>query len=177
MAEKTEVQEKRKSAIGAVYHYLKEHPNTVVYANDVTTELPDISVSTVYTCMSRMILSPEYRVFRGPTKGSYIYYSGGNGKDLPEEKPHGATIPEEREKTTGLKPADVIPTPKPVLDYGPQIAKAERARITVRAIDDPRPNILDFVGHLNKVADIWRDTNNNLWVAMPLDQYINGKPA
>lgn len=168
MAEKSKNQ-----VMGPVYQYFKNHPDTVIYRNDIVAAYPDMNITSFDSAVNRMITNEEYRVFRGPNKGSYIYRSGGNGKHMEEEKPHGQTIPEGRE-TPGLKPTLIVEEPKSEMQTLPVVLPHEIAVPKIKVNPERR---LEYVGRLNHVAGIWRDEHGLLYVAMSLDEYINGKPG
>jgi hypothetical protein len=157
-----------------LYQYLKNNSDTVISLFDLRNDLP-LNPTSMDSAINRMVANPEYRVFRGPTKGTYIYRSGPKDKSVPptfeEEKPHGSVIPESR-PIPGLKG-------EPVLRLTGKDAVEALTVIpgnTASALPSPNRSY-QFVGHMNNVADILRDTRDNLWVAMPLDTYINGKPS
>lgn len=154
---------------------LRARPNQVVYIRDVVAET-GLAEKYVGAAMSRMTRVPEFHVKHGPVRGSYVYYNGDKPPVIPEDAPHGQTIPEGK-ATPGLKPTLLIEEPKPEMQTLPPLPLALPHEIAVPKIKVSHERRLDYVGRLNHVAGIWRDEHGLLYVAMSLDEYINGKPG
>lgn len=147
--------EKRTSnnVIGPLYRYMKERPDMVVHLSDMRADL-DLNPTSIDSAINRMVANPEYRVFRGPVKGTYMY-------------------------KTAVKADAVSANPEVIASksaVAPKVA-AIPSKLPIDTQCDMSRETYEFVGHLNDVTDILRDTRARLYVAMPLDQYISGKPG
>lgn len=135
------------NVIGPLYRYMKDNADMVIHLSDMRSDL-DLNPTSIDSAINRMVANPEYRVVRGPVKGTYMY------------------------KSAGL----VEPVAKPVLDYGPQIAQSENVRINTKQSPEILPHVFEHIGQLNNAAILLRRDDGLMYVAMTLDSYISGKP-
>jgi hypothetical protein len=136
--------------MGRVYKYFKERPDTIISLAEVEKDL-ELHPGSASPALSRMSTSVTYRISKGPHRGSYIYHSG------PRQ-----TV----EAVEAVKPINATSAAKALVSVNPLIAPRR-----------PTAQVYERVGKLNELADILRDEQDRLYVAMPLDTYINGKPT
>ena len=138
-----------------VYKYFKERPDTVISLAEVEKDL-GLNPGSASPALSRMSNSITYRISKGPHRGSYIYHSG------------------PRQTVEAVQAVMPVVETNAVSAY-PSAIKSDTE--WHNPISRSSPRIYERVGSLNDVSDILRDEQERMYVAMPLDTYINGKPT
>jgi hypothetical protein len=137
------------SVMGSVYRYLRDNKDVMIHLSDLRADMPHLNTTSIDSAINRIVRIPSYGVERGEIKGTYIYHSGkAKATESVSEKPV------------------LIDAAKRLVAANPLIAPKRLS-----------PQVYERVGRLNDLADILRDEQERLYVAMPLDTYINGKPA